>query len=444
MATTETSRAIELRGRFPWLSGATWSQIKEYAPTFLTEFSVMASQIIVYKLVAHYLGKLGFSEYALARRTLTLLLPIPVFGLAVGLPRYISFSNGRNDRESADRYFGATLWCVGIATLLCAVLINCFPAAFSYLFFGSRSYRALAFPMSLMILGLCEHTVACGYFRGHMQLDRANLLQFINLGLLPILVIPFVHGSLENVLRSFGSLWVGTSTVALILAPLRAIGEGCGKQIVDLTRYGIQRVPGDFFLMALFTLPATIVAHVYGVEQAGFVAFGISLVSMVGGIFGPVGLVLLPKATWMLAEQAHADLRAHLELIVTITLAGAAVIVSFLWAIMPSVIRMYLGAGFEQVIPIARFLILAALPFSLYLVVRNLVDAYHEYGVTAAILGGGLTVFLIGLWVNKHFALSINTILVDFVSATSVITALSSWECWRILRAQPDAYRAKD
>src|SRR5262249_30726160 len=114
MAATDTPKAILLAGKFPWLSGATWSQVGEYAPTFLTEFAVMASQIMVYKLAAHFLAKQGFAEYALARRTVSLIFPIPVLGMAVGLPRYISYSNGRNDSGSADRYFSATLKCAGL------------------------------------------------------------------------------------------------------------------------------------------------------------------------------------------------------------------------------------------------------------------------------------------------------------------------------------------
>jgi O-antigen/teichoic acid export membrane protein len=437
MATTETPKVIPLRGILPWLSVAAWDQIKDYAPTFLTEFTVMASQIVVYKLAAYYLAKQGFSEYALVRRTVSLIVPIPVLGLSVGLPRYISFSNGRNNRESADRYFGATLWCTGIASLLCVVLINLFPGTFSYLFFGSQSYRSLTFPISLMILGLCEHTAACGYFRGHLQLNRANLLQLINLAFLPILVFLLVHGSLYAFLSSFGAISILTSSLALCLTPLRAMARNSGKEIQELLRYGIQRVPGDFFLMALFTLPATIVAHLYGVEQAGFVAFGISIVSMIGGVFAPVGLVLLPKATRMLAEGANRDLRAHLKLIIRITVGGSAAIVFFAWMAMPDAIRIYLGTGFDQVVPIARVLILAALPYCLYLVVRNLVDAYHEYGVTAAILSAGLAVFLAGLYITRHFGLGIDAILANFVLATVVITALSSWECQRILRVRP-------
>src|SRR5215471_10068178 len=98
MATVDTPKATLLRSVVPWLTDARLEQIKEYAPTLITEFVVMFSQILLYKLAAYYLGRTGFSEYALARRTVSLLFPIPVLGLAVGLPRYLGFTNGRGDR----------------------------------------------------------------------------------------------------------------------------------------------------------------------------------------------------------------------------------------------------------------------------------------------------------------------------------------------------------
>jgi O-antigen/teichoic acid export membrane protein len=434
MTADEASRGMRLRGMFPWLSGASWGQIKEYAPTFVTEFAVMASQIITYKLAAYYLGKQGFSEYALARRTVSLIFPIPVLGLAVGLPRYIGFSNGRNDPESAARYYGATLWCAGCAAVVCVVLLNLFAATFGYLFFGDRGYGSFARPLSLMILGLCIHTVVCGYLRGHMHLNRANLLQFLNLALAPTCVFFFARHSLGGVLTSLGLVWTVTAGAALLLTPWQAMLQNTRKEIRELLQYGLQRVPGDFILMALFTLPATFIAHARGVQEAGFVAFGISVVSMVGAIFSPVGLVLLPKATSMLAEGANKNLREHVRFIIRLTIAASIGIVFIVWVSIPTLIRVYLGANFGQVVPIVRILILGALPYSLYLVVRNLVDAYHEYGVTAAILAVGLVVLLAGSFASRHFGFDTHVILSGFLLAQVVIAALSSWECRRILR----------
>ena len=434
MATLETPKSILVRTRIPWFTDSNWKQVKEYSPTFLTEFVVMASQILLYKLAAHYLGKTGFSEYALARRTVSLLFPIPVLGMAVGLPRYIGATNGRGDRDGAARYFGATLWCVAGAAFICLTLINLFSKPFSYVFFGSNTYSYLALPLSVMILGQCLHTVVCGYFRGHMMLGRANALQIVNLALVPVGSFLVFGQSLPKLLIAIGALSTLISSVGLLFTPVWAIAENNWKETKELFRYGVQRVPGDFILVGLFTLPATFAAHLKGIEEAGFVAFGISAVSIIGAVFAPVGLVLLPKATIMLAEGARQELHEHLQAMVRITFVLSVAIIMTIWIWMPGLIHLYLGASFGQVVPIARLLILGALPYSVYLVLRNIVDAYHEYGITAAILFCGLLTFLVGSYLSKRTSFGIDVILGSFVLAMTVIAILSNLECRKILR----------
>ena len=434
MATLEASKSMFARSRVPWLRDATWKQLSEYLPTFLTEFAVMASQIVLYKLAAHYLGKMGFSEYALARRTISLLFPIPVLGLAVGLPRYIGFTKGQGDPAGALRYYGATLWCVGSTALASLLLLNLFARPFAYLFFGDAAYSYLAFPLSLTIVGLCAHTVVCGYFRGHSQLNRANILQFINLGIVPVLAFLLFGQSLTKVLVATGVLSITIAGVGLLWTPVQTIAKNNWNETKELARYGIQRVPGDFVLVALFTLPATFVAHLQGIQAAGFVAFGVSVVSMIGGVFAPVGLVLLPKATFMLAGGSREELQAHLRVILWVTLTVCTVIVLGVWFWIPDLIRLYLGAGFEQVVPIARLLIFAAIPYSLYLVFRNLVDAYHEYGATAAILAIGLAFFLAGSYFARFWGVHELAIPGAFLLGQFTIATLSGLECRRILR----------
>ncbi len=55
-------------------------------------------------------------------RTISILYPIVLLGLGVGLPRYVAIAAGRGDEESQARYLGATLWCVGLSAVVCVVI----------------------------------------------------------------------------------------------------------------------------------------------------------------------------------------------------------------------------------------------------------------------------------------------------------------------------------
>src|ERR1700730_9978680 len=100
MRTLETQTSLISRGPgLPFASGEAAEQIREYLPTFVTEFAVLISQVVAYKLAAYFLGPNGFSEYAVARRTIMLIYPVAMLGLGVGLPRYIGPADARNNSD---------------------------------------------------------------------------------------------------------------------------------------------------------------------------------------------------------------------------------------------------------------------------------------------------------------------------------------------------------
>src|ERR1700674_64004 len=104
--TLDTGTESPSRSRFSWISEAMQSHAREYGSTFATEFTVLACQLLTYKLAAHFLGKTGFAEYAVARRTISLIYPVPLLGVAVALPRYVAHAIGGGNGDRKKRYFG--------------------------------------------------------------------------------------------------------------------------------------------------------------------------------------------------------------------------------------------------------------------------------------------------------------------------------------------------
>jgi O-antigen/teichoic acid export membrane protein len=375
MATVETQKVMPLRGIFPWKFDAAWGQIKDYGPTFLAEFAALASQIVAYKLAAHYLGKQGFSEYAVARRAISMIYPVGLLGMATALPRYIAISAHENDAGLRGRFFGATLWCVGISVLLIVGLLNLFPLKFTYLIYGNNSYRSLAFPISTIIAGLSLHALAYGYFRGHLQMARANVLQFINFGVVPLVVFLWISRSVGRVLEEIGLLSIAVSVVGLLFTPWRQAASNCVAEVKVLLRYGIPRVPGDFALMALLGLTSFLIAHRVGVLEGGYVAFAISVLVMIGAAFAPAGLVLLPKASNLIARGAHEELARHNSLIFKLTLFISAFLTILLEVFAGPLLRVYLGRDFVGVAMVFRIVVLGTVPYAVYSALRCVVDA---------------------------------------------------------------------
>lgn len=419
----------------PWLNDSAWKQVKEYSPTFLTEFLVMASQILLYKLAAHYLGRTGFSEYALVRRTVSLLQPAVMLGLGVGLPRFIALAQGRGDGVRVSRYFGATLRFVSLAILLVVLALLLGQGVFAYLLFGSAEYHFLIPQLALMLIGLSLHGVVYAYFRGQLFMTRANVLNLVNLGVAPALVFFRFNTKISALLWALGGVWTVIALIALSFTPLRAAFRLSRPEYRELLNYGLQRVPGDFILLALLALPAIFTAHLGGIGKAGDVAFGTSIANMIASMFTPIGVILLPKASRSAGSGLLGELRAEIRLIALVAVIVPTLIIAALEIYAPPLIRFYLGSGFESSAAIVRLVVIASMPLALYYVLRNVIDAFHERAVNTVNLVASLVLFLVlsslTFWIPGGTAV----ILWSFVLAIILLAGLTVREVLVILRS---------
>jgi O-antigen/teichoic acid export membrane protein len=376
MSTLETSRSVR-RGRIQQPRDARWKQVREYAPTIVTELTVMAGQIVVYKQAAHFLGRQGFSEYALARRAISMIYPIALLGFGVGLPRYMALAAAYQDRRN-DRFFGATLWCVGSATAILIALINSMPLAAAYLIYGSAAFKTLVFPMSLIIAGLAIHAIVYSYFRGNLQMARANTLQLLNLAAVPLLSFFGAPHNAGAVLTRIGFLSTCVSLSGLLfLTPWQQICANSLNEAQLLLRYGAPRMLGDFALLALLGLPAFWVAHQFGVQEAGSVAFGMSLLGMIGAVFAPLGLILLPKASGLIARGAREELGSHTSAVFQFSFFVSMLLTLLIEIWAGPLLRIYLGRGFSEISTTVRIVMLGAVPYAIYTSLRSAIDARH-------------------------------------------------------------------
>jgi len=369
---------------------------KDLVYTFITQFIVLGTGVLVYKLAADLLGKEGFSEYALSRRTVSLIIPALQMGLGMGIPRYIAYANTNPDQKNPEAYFlGGTSTLILVASGF-ALILNLFNSKFASLFFGSEDYFYLIFPISLVLLGLVLHDSCYSYFRGNLLMFRANFLQLINMGFVPLLA--FILGrTTEQILSITGLSWLVVSLVFLFLI-IRNLKWG-NMNIVASTKellgYGLQRVPGAFGLAALFTLPATFTAHMAGVVEAGYVAFGITLLNMTGAFFAPIGLILLPKASQIIARKDFKLLNHYILKMFKIVLFITVIGVIFFEVFADKIINLYLGKSFSNIVLVARIIMVGSLPYTVYVSMRSILDAYYVRAVNTANIFAALLLFLL-------------------------------------------------
>jgi O-antigen/teichoic acid export membrane protein len=388
---------------------------RDFTTTFITEALVVAGYLLTFRLVANALGTSGFGEYALARRTLAVLVPLGALSLDVAVARYVAYAVSEGS-ERARRYAPAGIALVLAAVAILSAVLLLFSGPLAALFFGSARYSNLVTPMPLLLLGGSLHGIAYGHLRGRSLILWANVLMALNQALVPVLAIVLFGSSVENILLAMGIGWIVVSVVFLAFVPM-SLGDPW-PQVKQLMRYGVPRLPGDLLRLTVFALPSLLVAHVADITSAGGVAFAVAAVGMLGTALAPVGFVMLPVAARLMAQGSIPELRQHVVQIAQVTAIAlfAAIVVVELFA--PQIVSLYLGPRFAGTADSLRVIVPAALPWGLYMSLGSVIDAHHVNPVNARNMGiafgvflpvaGALTLFHApALWIAAAFVLSL-------------------------------------
>jgi O-antigen/teichoic acid export membrane protein len=246
-----------------------------------------------------------------------------------------------------------------------------------------------------MLIGLIFHSLCYGYFRGNLSMIKANFLQLINMGIVPFLVF-FLKNNLKEIILLNGLIIILVSFIFLtmILKNITFERNEIYTNLKELMAYGIQRVPGDFGLSGLFSLPSTITAHISGITIAGYVAFGTSLLNMVGAGFAPLGLILLPKASQLVANKDFKILKTYIIKILKITFILTVLGIAFFEIFADKIILIYLGPLNYDLLIITRIIIIASIGYTIYVAMRSIIDAYYVKAINTKNIFISLMFFL--------------------------------------------------
>jgi O-antigen/teichoic acid export membrane protein len=393
----------------------------------ITELAVMAAGVLVLKLAADLLGAVGFGEYTLSRRAIGLLYLPLVMGLGIAAPRYIAISREGALAGYSPGAFGlATLTAGLLPTLIVIALMNLAPAGASTVLFGTASMTRVIPAAALALGGIAIHGLVYAVFRGHGQMHLANALQLLNNGLIPVAAFFLVQRDAAAVLAFTGFAWLATSGLALIALLFRERKQAAAQRTPRdhlrlLLRFGIPRIPGEFALVGLFALPALIALRANGIVAAGQFSAGLSVLSLVSSVFAPVGLVVLPRAS---AQAAVGDLAGLRRLVIRI-LTGGMILVIIAVAIgellIPVFVRWYFGPEFVVAVPVFRACLLGAIPFVVYVLLRNILDALDVRALNSRNLIITL-VLLVALCLLKPDILSMALSLVASLTLLSILS----------------------
>jgi len=198
--------------------------------------------------------------------------------------------------------------------------------------------------------------------------------------------------------------------------------------------------------LLLYALPSIIVAHLADIKAAGLVALGTSALGLLGSLLSPISFILLPTSARYIASQQMHALRREVGRIVALVAICVVPTVCLLELMLKPIIEAYLGPDFTSSISAIQILLLAAIPLSMFTVLRSLIDAYHVRAVNTRNIAISTVLFATGSILSHAFWGGSRPVLVMFVASSLVLGILTVVESYRILTsaAPPSAVNGLD
>ena len=361
---------------------------RRYISVVAVEILVGASIFLVYKIAEARWGGEGFGEYLLARKAISLLYLPLLIGLGLSVSRYVAMASvaGQGRDRTSQVLLAGILLAVSVAlpVLTGVWLLRRFAAG---LVFGGPGYERYVGAVIVAVTGLILHSIAYAYACGRLRIRIANVLKGFNMGLVPLIAVVWPGATASSALAWSGAAWLIVASAILMTGLAAPAGgsllPGLGGTIAELFRYGSPRVPGDLALVGLFAFPTMFVAHVSGVEAAGQFGFAIALLGAVGILLAPTGVVLLPTAARLIHLGKWSETRTHVKKLLVIGIGVALLGTAALQVLAAPILSIMFGEAGSDALPVARVVLLGTLPYAVYLLLRNLLDAMEFKAINA-------------------------------------------------------------
>lgn len=396
--------------------------------TMVIEMVVMLASVLLYRICLIRFEEMGFAEYSILRRAFSFAQPILMLGIGVGLPRYLSLQSGKSEVQNS--YLWSALWILLSFFIVGIGIISLFTETFAFLLFGSEEFSHLLLPLGIMLGGIVLHSFVYSYLRGVLHITGASILQFINLGIVPLSVM-FAGEDLPQVLWLTGIMWFLVSVVFFIALVMRNTLKPVFSLVhsLDLLKYGVLRLPGDLAVSFFFMFPVLIVMHyTTDIKLAGYVAFSGTLINLVGAIFTPICIVLLSKAGKFIAEKRADLLRTSYRQILLLTLGLVIPGVLIFEVFTEIILKLYLSEADPILVQICRIMFWSAIGYSVYISLRSILDALFVMPVNTVNILASMFVFLafsFGMILLSYDPL--HSTLAGFVLANTLLGGLTIW-----------------
>lgn len=375
--------------------------------TLIATLVVTLSTVLVTRLLAQALGPIEFGRYIVARRMLSVLAPIVTLMVADGLVRFTAMSRAPRERRN---WLFAGLLVAGIPSATVATLLVVFPGFLADLVIGFTPDGGVLAGFLCFLLGYSLHSVMYAMLRGTGDVHRANILNALIIGVLPVVAIAAsdVEQAGLALLVVAGPFVLSAVFLLGVMASIKSpsplvLGE-VGEAMRTLVIYGGPRIPGALALNGILAFGPWLLGQSGNLSGAGHLGAGQLLLRVAEPGAVALGLVALPRVASMMANGQAERLKARLDggLRLLLPLSLFASLNAPLW--MPIGMTLLLGPEYQTAGTTASVVALGLGPYLCYVTLRSILDgmsikAYNARNLVSALgIAAGLSWLLWRIW----------------------------------------------
>lgn len=373
--------------------------------TFAGQMIVMLLGFLLNKLISNQYDVLHFGLYNLIRRTIIVLSFVMLMAMGIAIPKYVAEAKAKDDRRLLESYFLSGLSIIIMLSIILTLVMWLGRDSVAQLIFNDKSLSIYIFPMCLYAFSNCLLVFLFSVYRGLNNFIRYSVIN-IAMQLLLIIAVVLLPSNLFLLYNVWGYLFLLYAIVELFIIILsqQISFRGFWKKLFtlkELLNYSWPRVPGEFVLFAYNLIPLIIVSYQFGKEQVGYFSVALSITSMITPLFSLVGTILLPLVSRSQYDGTKESVNKKIKLLsyIYLLLGMFSIIFIMLWG--SSLITLLFSPDYITSLPLVKIIILSILPQSMYLLLRNPIDAKSTFPYNTIVLLISFIIYILLLLVSS-------------------------------------------
>lgn len=368
---------------------------KDFLVTVINAIGIIIGVFLLNAYIARIHGIEVLGEYLFIRRTIYSAIGIFLIGMNIGLPYYIAKGNDNSYSKSAIIIF------IFISMPLLLVFAILIKFRIINLFLPD-----LVWPIFIYAIGATLLNLAIGLYRGHLNMLGASIISFIGSIFIPVILFLF-YRELSLILTLIGLSVILLSLFVYLYREKNTFSININSlEIKSLLKYGIVRIISflsQFFLLA--GIPLLLYNEISKTSLA-YLNSSISLIRLSLVVIGPIGFIILPRVSKMIANSSKLELEIKIRIIISWIFFIGIIGMSLMLFYGPIIIKYWLGEISSEGAIISRLIAFSLPLFMVTGILRSVIDSVSERGYNSIIYSSSVIILLFVYFLLKFFGVS--------------------------------------